>query len=229
MTSQSRTVPAILGALAVPLAMAPAAEAAGPRSQPAASYYVEARGGLNLLSDPTFAYTPTGGTKASGKASVGTGLLVGAAAGVRLQDRFRLEAEYLYRANSLSSVAVPQFAGVNDGDFNSVVIAANAYYDYGGWAVASGRLRPYVGVGLAYVQELDTDLKAPGRPALQFSNDRFGYQLLAGANLEWTSGLYVGAGVRYTAAGKAKLTGSAGTLETDYKPIAVTASLGYRF
>lgn len=85
----------------------------------------------------------------------------------------------MYRNNSVRSVGVPEFSQANAGDVNSVVLAANAYYDPKGTKLGSADLRPYAGAGLAYIQELDTDIVSPSRSA-QFSGNGLGFQLLAG-------------------------------------------------
>ncbi len=107
---------------------------------------------------------------------------------VRFAGSVRIEGEIMYRNNSVRSVGVPEFSQANAGDFNSVVLAANAFYDLKGTKLGSADLRPYAGAGLAYIQELDTDIVSPSRSA-QFSGNGLGFQLLAGVNLEWESGL----------------------------------------
>jgi len=190
--------------------------------------YAEARGGLSILPNTTYNFSPSAGPAERGKANTEAGYVVGAAIGLRFNDSIRVEGEYLYRSNGLKSVALPTFSTANSGDFNSVVIGANALYDLKGTTVGAARLRPYFGAGLAYVQEVDTDIVSPTRSD-QFSNDRIGYQLLAGVNLEWESGLRAGLGARYTSASSVKMQGPLGEIEANYRPIALTASIGYRF
>lgn len=191
-------------------------------------FYIEARGGVSIVPNPQVRFTPQAGAEQAGRIDVSNGYLGGGAVGVRFADSVRIEGEIMYRNNSVRSVGVPEFSQANAGDFNSVVLAANAYYDLKGTKLGSAALRPYAGAGLAYIQELDTDIVSPSRSA-QFSGNGLGFQLLAGVNLEWESGLRAGIGARWTSLSSTQLTGTLGQLRSDYNPVAVTASVGYRF
>lgn len=190
--------------------------------------YVEARGGVSIVPNPQVRLALQAGAEQVGAIDVSNGYIGGGAVGVRFADSVRLEGEIMYRNNSVRSVGVPELSQASSGDFNSLVLATNAYYDLKGTKLGSAGLRPYVGAGLAYVQELDTDIVLPSRTA-QFSGDELGFQLLAGVNLEWESGLRAGIGARWTSVSSARLRGALGELRSSYDPIALAASVGFRF
>jgi opacity protein-like surface antigen len=190
--------------------------------------YLEARGGLNILPRTTVTFNPQSPPAQQGQLRTRTGYAIGGAAGVRFADSIRLEGEVMYRANRLRSVTVPRFADNTGGDFNSLVLAANAYYDLPGANIGAARLRPYAGAGLAYVEEVDLDILNPNGN-VQFSTSRLGFQLLTGVNFEWESGLRAGFGARWLSASSARLRGPLGEFRSSYRPVTLTASIGYRF
>lgn len=191
-------------------------------------FYAAAVGGLSTLSDRTYDYTPTGAASAVGVADLSGGYAFGFALGYDFSQAFRAEAEYIYRTNDLGTVSTPGLDTTTGGDLASVTVMANAYYDVASFEVGSATVEPYVGLGLGFAQETDTDLETAAS-ALQFSGNSFAYQALAGVNWTYDSGVFAGLGVRYTDAGRMRLTGDAGELRVKYAPVAVTLSIGYRF
>lgn len=202
--------------------------AAQTKSDGGLQFYAEARGGFSFMSDQTFRFARAGLSDATTKAKVGSSWMAGAALGVHLSDSIRLEAEYLYRRNTLKNVATPALTAPGNGDFNSVFIMGNAYYDFAGWQFSSVQVRPFIGLGLGWAQEIDIDLTGGGR-TVNYSGSDFAYQAMAGVRLEYDSGWYSSVGIRYANASKARLTGTGGTLRANYAPISGIISIGYRF
>jgi outer membrane protein W len=195
--------------------------------------YVAAIGGFTMMSNQAFQFTPVTGASSTNQARLGSSWLAGATLGYRLNESVRVEAEYIYRRNKVSSVAVPQFAGASaTGDYNSVHIKANGLFDVAEWSIGTAKVRPYIGAGLGLAQEIDTDLNAPGRASLEYSGNKFAYQLLTGVRIEYDSGLFSGVGLSYGKTSKVKMKGSSGTtgmVTSDYEPLSIRISAGYRF
>jgi outer membrane protein W len=195
--------------------------------------YAAITGGIGAVKDESFQFTPAAGASVTNTARLGSGWLAGATVGYRVNETIRFEAEYIYRDNKLDAVAVPQFGGATaTGDYNSVHIMANAAFDFANVPIGTARLRPYVGAGLGWAQEIDADLVAPGRTNLEFSGNKFAYQALAGLRIEYDSGLYSSIGLSYGGTSNIKLKGSSGTtgtLTADYQPLSIRISAGYRF
>jgi opacity protein-like surface antigen len=195
--------------------------------------YVAAIGGFNMMSNQAFQFTPPVGASTTNQAQLGSSWLAGGTLGYRLNNSSRIEAEYIYRRNKVSGVAVPQFAGATaTGDYNSVQIMANGLFDFAEWSIGTAKARPYIGVGLGLAQEVDTDLSAPGRTGLEFSGNKFTYQLLTGVRIEYDSGLFSGIGLSYGKTSKVKMKGSSSTtgiVTSDYEPLSIRISAGYRF
>lgn len=196
-------------------------------------FYGAVVGGLNLMSNQAFQFTPATGASVTNQARLGSSWLAGATLGYRLNDNARLEAEYIYRRNKVSGVAVPSFAGASaTGDYNSVLIMANAAFDLTQWSIGTAVARPYIGAGLGLAQEIDTDLSAPGRTSLEYSGNKFAYQILAGIRIEYDSGLFSGIGLSYGKTSKVDMKGSSGTtgmVTANYEPLSIRFAAGYRF
>ena len=213
---------------AIVLAATPARAQDTAQSSQDWGFYVNAIGGLSFLSNRTYDYDPVSGLPAEGNANIGSGYLFGGAVGFEPIENVRIEAEYIYRSNSLNSLGFAPFEDATGDDLASVTIFGNAYYDLVEFDTDWASFKPYVGAGLGLAQEIDTDIVTPDINA-QFSGDGFTWQLMTGVNWYYDSGLFAGLGARYTNAGTLSLTGDNGTIRTKYDPFAVTLNVGYRF
>jgi opacity protein-like surface antigen len=193
-----------------------------------APWYVILTGGVSMVRDPS---VTLGG--ASGQFDVGSGTTFGGAVGRRFGDSLRGELEMSYRSNALKGASVRGIdASQADGDLAALFVMANVYYDFAPIQAGPARLRPYVGLGLGFAQEVDTDLQAGGAAA-QFSGSRAAWQMALGVNWEYGSRWIAGVGLRYTDAGRVDMKGSGAvagqTLGLEYRALTASASIGYRF
>lgn len=221
---RSRRFPAAFGrtlALGVLVAVGSAASAEESR------FYVDLFGGLSLLGETDTDFEPSGGGRLRGKAELDPGWLGGGAFGIQLNDHFRAEAEMVYRRNSVKDVSTATFGGVDEGDYASLLLMANAYYEITELETSFAKFRPYVGIGLGFAEEIDADLSDGSNR--EYDSDGFAYQFLAGVKWRYASGFTAGLGVRHTRAGRISLKGDDGDLDVDYNPWAFTMSVGYRF
>jgi hypothetical protein len=111
----------------------------------------------------------------------------------------------------------------------STSVALNALYEFD-W-LGSPRVRTYVGAGLVYLTEVDIDFEAAGVER-SFSGDDTGWQVLAGARYDFSPQLFFDVGLRYLVASGVKYDGedgAVGRLVSDYEPLAISASIGWRF
>jgi outer membrane protein W len=196
-----------------------------------ARWYVTLNGGWSGIRDANTEFQPRSGPKSTGELQLKGGYLVGAAVGYRIAPSWRAELEVALRSNDVDKATV---AGLdrspNNADLASLSFMFNGYYDFSGWQTAIGTMRPFVGAGLGWAQEIDADLKA-GSLKQQFEGDRLAYQLLAGINNDFGNGWFAGVRLKWFDAGTAKLesTSNFGTLNVDYSGLSAEVSLGYRF
>lgn len=123
-------------------ALAAAVLAAGPALAQDGAFYARAFGGASGLMDTDLG---VGGTTTA--LSFGGGTFAGAALGYDYAGPWRTEVEFAYRSGDAKG------AGVS-GDFASTTVAVNGIYSF----ETATKLRPYVGVGIGYVTEVDFDL-----------------------------------------------------------------------
>ena len=181
-------------------------------------------GGTSQISDPGARFDGQGG-----RLALGSGTAVGGSVGWRFAESWRLEGEVLYRNDSVGATTVPGLdPRPGDADYASVALMANLLWDVGRWTVGPATLRPYLGVGIGRLQELDTDLRVAGQ-AVEFSGSGGARQLLAGLEWDYRSPWTAGVGLRWVDAGRLKLIGPAGTLEVDHRGWSAELRLGYRF
>lgn len=224
-----RLSPASLAAALLCAAIAPSAALAQRAPSAAeARWYGIVTGGISSVSDPA---VTLGG--ASGRFETGSGTTFGGAIGRRFSDSLRGELEISYRSNGLKGARLAGIDAVqSDGDLAALLFMANVYYDFAPIPAGPARFRPYVGLGLGFAQEVDTDLTVRGSAA-QFSGSGAAWQLSLGVNWDYGSRWIAGLGLRYTDAGRIDMSGSGAvagqTLDLRYRAFTATASIGYRF
>lgn len=205
--------------LALVAALPGAAAADGP--------YLKALGGASFLLDQTA--RRSGGAEADASFDAGYGF--GLAAGWEFTPNLAAEIEYLYRTGDAGSFSPGGFG--SGGDYASVIVSAHLLYTLDGWEAPGGvgRLRPFAGVGLGIVQEMDFDISG-GAAAGEYS-DSGALALQARAGLRWDIDETWGVGVegRYLNAGRPTLKRSGGgeSLKARYETIDAFVSLSYRF
>lgn len=194
-------------------------------------WYLSATGGLSLLGDPA-ATLRANASASEGRLTLDRGTIVGGAIGWYATPALRLEGEIAYRTNRVQGANLAGLDASQSGaDLASLLFMANVLKDFGGPDFGWVRLRPYVGVGVGFAQEVDTDIGA-GEVTRQYSGDRAAYQMLGGVNWLYRSGWYAGAGLRWIDAGRVRLKGdtaSTGTLDVDYKGLSAELRVGWRF
>ena len=118
----------------------------------------------------------------------------------------------------------------NDGDFASNIFFVNGRYTFD--PVAQTNLRPYIGGGLGYVEEIDVDLKSGGVERSYSKNSEMAYQFMAGITYPLTEKIDLDAGLRYVRVDNIKLKRESGSGElrnVDYDPLSLAVGLSYKF
>ncbi len=202
-----------------------AAQAADAREE---RWYGTLDAGIGFLGSEDLNYRD-GTTNVTGEADFDASFTGGATLGYRLNDRWRVEGEILYRTNELSDVTLPGLGTFGEGDFSSVGIGLSALRDFD--LFGSPKVRSYVGAGVVFIEEIDIDFEAGG-DEISFETDDVAFQLQAGARYEIGERLFLDAGLRYLIASGVEMEFPADTsriVEADYSPLTITAGIGWRF
>lgn len=149
----------------------------------------------------------------------------GAVGGYRFGNGLRLEGEYLYRSSDVNRIEFPE-RRVEDGNYASVALSANLYYDF----FRSRRLRPYLGAGAAWIQEVDIDLEEPGSER-SFETDGSGVQFMVGVQFDVSERFTLDLQLRTLDAGEVEMEaeGGPGLAIADYSPVDLKLGLRYSF
>lgn len=188
-------------------------------------WYAEAIFGRTYLGEDTFEVVD-GGVPGTAGIDVEEAFAAGFALGRHVGPRYRVEGEYLYRTNETDAVSLPGGTFLDSGDWSSVAVSANGYVDF----LRDRNVRPYFGLGAAWIQEIDIDLDTLSGEE-SYSGDGFGWQAMAGVQwdfaprwrLELEARLFDGETVDYDR------EGGTGRLSADYGPIDILIGLAYRF
>lgn len=193
--------------------------------------YVKILGGASFMGDTDGTQNGIAGAGATGDGSYDTGFVAGAAVGYEINDRFSAELEWDYRTNGLDQYKFSDGTNFNEGDLSSNIIFLNGFYHF--QPVASSKLRPYVGAGLGYVQEIDIDLQPAGGSETSYEGDaNFAYQFMAGAQYALNDNWSINSELRYTRVDSIEFKqedGSAKLNDIDYDPVTVMAGVSYHF
>lgn len=190
--------------------------------------YVEVFGGLSTLGDQNFDFSPTTGAKANGRLEAGRGWLGGAALGYQLNENIRVEAEMIYSRNQVKGATATGLAATNGGDYASLAMMGSALLDVANYETDFAVFKPYVGVGLGFIEEVDADLKGGVRTEFD-QGGKLAYQIRGGVRWRYKSGAIAGIGLRYLKADSLLLKGPRGRVDAGYDPLSFNASIGWSF
>lgn len=193
-----------------------------------AHWYATGNVGANFMSDQNLSLSGNGPTQL-GKASLGSGLLTGAAFGRAFNRSFRAEAEFVYQSVDQDGVTLTDGGSLPSGNYASTAVALNGYYTFN--LFGREEVRTYVGLGVAWLTEVDIDFEQGGQE-LSYSGDGFGLQLIVGARYELGERWFLDAGLRYLSADSVTMDGEGeaiGQVRAEYEPWSATAGIGWRF
>jgi opacity protein-like surface antigen len=195
-------------------------------------YYVKLYGGASLLGDQDFNQQGVAGVAAgaTGKGSFDAGWGFGGALGYNLTNNFSTEVAWDYFTNGAKATFSDGTRFDGDGDFSSSIIFLNGIYKFD--PVTTHRIRPYVGAGVAYVDEIDFDTKRNGVETSYSTDGEFAWQVLAGAEYPLNDRWSLNADARYINAGSQDLKNEAGTgtiRNIDYNISSLMLGVSYKF
>jgi outer membrane protein W len=217
--ARSTAAMAIVAAFALPAVQASAQETAG--------RYFSVYVGPSSLSSTTVSESRGAGGVASGSATFDTGVGIGGAFGYRYGNGWAAEVAWDYRRHGLKQIG----GSTVDGDFASNTFFLNGYYRFSKW----GNIRPFVGAGIGWTQELDIDISRSGRELSYSRSGGTAIQVMFGGEMELSPRWSLLGDVRVMRVGngtfKAEDAAAGGTISGDlrYRPVSVNLGLSYRF
>lgn len=158
------------------------------------NYYIKPHLGLSIVQDNDLAQTGVAAPGAEGDGSYDTGFAAGLAFGYRYGNGWSAEIDWEYRSNDNDEVSFTDGTRFDNGDIASNVFYLNGYYTF---EEAVGRLRPYVGAGLGWVQEIDLDLESGGIETSYSGDGDIVWQLMVGAEADIARNWRLQGGLRY--------------------------------
>lgn len=182
-------------------------------------------GGAGFLRDTNLTSDDAGAIQ-NGDASFDVGWMGGGALGYRFHDSWSADVEMTYRTNNLDRVTAAGTT-VDDGDFSSLSVLTNLRYHL----PVAGPLRPYVGAGAGWIEEIDIDLETLSSET-GYSASGVGAQLLLGAEYALSDRLSLDVEGRYFRSFADSFDsedGPAITYDADYDRFEVVFGLSWRF
>ncbi len=216
------------GLLALALGACPAVAQESSRTGDS-GWFARAWGGYSSLSDTGGTFSDAGASLTADSVDVSAdgGFTAGAGFGYRYGPRLAVEVAWEYRSND-SETDFASGLAFNDGNYASNTFFLNGFY----YLDARGPWEPYLGAGLAWIQEIDIDLEGNG-PEQSYSGDGdVGFQVFAGTNYRLSERWSLNGELRYGSVTGIDLDGenAPGKLsDFDYEPLTFQLGLRYAF
>ena len=185
--------------------------------------------GINNVGTDSLTQTVDGNTT-SADADFTASFTGGGAFGYRYGDRWRVELDAAYRSAEVDRIAFDGGATYTDGNFASLTLGLTGIYDFKPFG-AGRNWTPYIGLGLAYVQEVDIDFEDDSGE-ISFESDDFALSALGGLRYESSQRWFADGELRYFNLGDVDLDGGTpgtGQVTADYDPLSFTFGFGWNF
>ncbi len=195
--------------------------------EPAGSYINLYVGPSNLSSTNLSESRPAPGGLVSGKATFSSGLGLGGAYGYRYGNGWAAEIQWDYRRHDLKNIGGSQI----DGDFASNILFVNGYYRFD----KMGSVRPFVGAGIGWAQEVDFDITRNGQSLSYSRSGGAAFQAIVGGEIDVSDRWSLVGDVRWTRVNsgtfKAENASSGGVLtgKPKYQPVSLNLGVTYKF
>jgi outer membrane protein W len=196
-------------------------------AQEAPGLYANVYLGPSRLSSTGLTESRPAGGRIGDNAKFDGGIGFGGAVGYRYGNGWAAEVAWDYRRHGLKSVGGTPV----DGDYASNTLFVNGYYRLPKW----GAIRPFIGAGLGWTQEIDIDIERNGRELSYSRSGGVAFQAILGGEFELSSRWSLVGDVRWMRVGsrdfKAEGAAADGTLtgQLKYQPISLNLGLTYRF
>lgn len=214
-----------LGAAAI--AAASTIAAFGASAHDTAGFYANLYAGPSFLSSTNLTETRSAGGNVSGNASFDTGFGFGGAVGYRYGNGWAAELAWDYRSQGLKRVG----GTTADGDFASNTFFVNGYYRFAKWGI----VRPFVGAGVGWTEEIDIDINRNGRSLSYSRSGAVAVQGILGGEIDLSAKWSLVGDIRAMGVSSGSFSAengnAGGTLSGDleYRPVSLNIGLSYRF
>lgn len=139
-------------------------------------FYVKPYAGISYMNDVT---AQTGASNID--IELEKGMTLGAAFGYRYNTNIAAELAWEYRSNGSESQVGTEF--YPDGNYASNLIYLNGVYFFN----PIGKLTPYIGAGVGWIQEIDIDLERSGVETSFSNSGNLSYQGFVGVEYSWSA------------------------------------------
>jgi opacity protein-like surface antigen len=159
------------------------------------NYYLRGHAGFSIAGDNEFAQTGVAAAGATGSGSYGSGFATGIAFGYRYGNGFSAEIDWEYRSNDNDSITFSDGTSYSEGNLASNTFFVNGYYTF---EEVFDNVRPYVGAGVGWVQEIDLDLEAAVLETSYTGDSELAWQLMTGIETTFNRDWRLQGELRYT-------------------------------
>lgn len=193
------------------------------------NYYLKGHAGFSIAQDNDFGQTGVATPGASGDGSYDSGFATGIALGYRYGNGISAEIDWTYRSNDNDSVDFSDGVSYSEGNLASNTFFVNGYYTF---EEVFNNVRPYVGAGIGWVQEIDLDLEAGGIETSYTGDSEVAWQLMTGIETTFNRDWRLQGELRYTRIADVDLEQESGTgriTGLDYDAWTIGVNLVYDF
>ncbi|MCH2157108.1 MAG: porin family protein [Opitutales bacterium] len=190
--------------------------------------YVDVFGGFSTLSDTSFEDSSTTEAEFSGGTLFGIGL------GYEIDANWAVELEFFYRTNDADSLSGGTYGALEESDYASTNLMLNAVYSFSkkNGTPLWGKVTPFVGLGIGFLQEVDVDFTVDGLER-SFSDSWVPTaQIMGGLEYFWDKRWSLFIEGRYQLASSVDLspeTNQGSTLGADYDSTSFLTGIRFRF
>lgn len=192
------------------------------------NWFVKPNIGISLISDLSANVNDVNSANGKADIDIDSGLVAGLGVGYRYNKHLAVELAWEYRSND-SAVSLPNDVVYEEGDYASNTFFLNGIYTFS----SNNRWKPYLGAGLAWIQEVDIDLETAGSELSYSASGDVGYQIFGGVNYELNKHWDLQAEVRTSSVSgiglEAETNSTGGFSDLDYKPATFQLGMVYNF
>ncbi len=192
------------------------------------NWFVRPYLGLSKASDSNSSFSNIDNLSGQADVQVDSGFTSGIGVGYRFTDSLALELGWEYRTND-SEANLAGASQFDEGNLASNIFYLNGHYFF----PQKGKLQPYAGAGLTWVQEIDIDLERNGEELSYSGDGDIGFQIFAGLNYALNKNWALQSELRYGNISDISLaaeSGAEGRFDSiDYKTTTLQLGLVFNF
>ena len=193
------------------------------------SWFVRPYVGLSQMSNLTATSESVGSADGSSDIQLDSGFTAGFGVGYQYNENWAAELAWEYRSND-SEVTLPDGKIYTDGNYASNIFFISGFYYFKPF---SESIKPYIGAGLSWIQEVDIDLEEGGTELSYSGDGDLGFQLFAGIEYTLSDRWALQTELRYGSTGEFDLQGEESTTGKinglDYEPFTLQVGAKFNF